>query len=148
MRTPAVLFALFFALSLLGLASPARADWNDGRYNGNGWRNDHHQRRWHDGGDWGRPYRGGQGWNGDGGNWRGRIVISPGWGSPYPPPIYVPSPVYAPRPVYVPPPVYVQPPAPRPYCREYQGDAIINGSGQPFYGTACLQPDGSWRIVN
>jgi hypothetical protein len=34
------------------------------------------------------------------------------------------------------------------YCREYQTTARINGVMQPTYGTACLQPDGTWRIVN
>lgn len=33
------------------------------------------------------------------------------------------------------------------YCREYQSTLIVGGMSQPGYGTACLQPDGSWRIV-
>jgi hypothetical protein len=33
-------------------------------------------------------------------------------------------------------------------CREYQGTAQIGESQQPIYGTACRQPDGTWRIVN
>jgi hypothetical protein len=92
----------------------------------------------------------------------------------YPPPppiVYAPPPVYyvPPPPVYyVPPPpvVYTSPPAvyappppasyaPPPaaptagqYCREYQSTTVIDGKPQPMYGTACLQPDGSWRIVN
>lgn len=33
------------------------------------------------------------------------------------------------------------------YCREYQTQASIGGAIQKFYGTACKQPDGSWRIV-
>ncbi len=32
-------------------------------------------------------------------------------------------------------------------CRVFQGEAVIAGTGQPFYGTACLQPDGAWHIV-
>jgi len=32
-------------------------------------------------------------------------------------------------------------------CREYQSTAVIDGSSQPTYGTACLQPDGTWRVV-
>ncbi len=71
----------------------------------------------------------------------------------YPPPYYyAPAPVYyVPAPAYYPPPgatVPVQPPQPQPYCREYQGNATIDGTNQPFYGTACRQPDGTWRIVN
>jgi hypothetical protein len=33
-------------------------------------------------------------------------------------------------------------------CREFHGDAIINDTGAPFYGTACLEPDGLWHIVS
>ena len=33
-------------------------------------------------------------------------------------------------------------------CREYQANAAIDGRWQQVHGTACLQPDGSWRIVN
>ena len=32
-------------------------------------------------------------------------------------------------------------------CRTFQGDALIAGTSQPFYGSACLQPDGQWHIV-
>jgi len=35
-----------------------------------------------------------------------------------------------------------------PYCREYRTTAIIAGKKQQVYGTACRQPDGSWRIVS
>jgi hypothetical protein len=60
--------------------------------------------------------------------------------------------------IYYPPPavIYEQPPAvvyapPRrqdQLCREYQSSAVIDGRKQPTYGTACRQPDGSWRIIN
>jgi surface antigen len=33
------------------------------------------------------------------------------------------------------------------YCREFQNEVIINGRVEQAYGTACRQPDGSWRIV-
>jgi surface antigen len=33
-------------------------------------------------------------------------------------------------------------------CREYQLTVTIAGRPQPAWGTACRQPDGSWRIVN
>ena len=33
------------------------------------------------------------------------------------------------------------------YCREYQTIATINGEQQKMYGTACRQPDGSWKAV-
>jgi len=38
--------------------------------------------------------------------------------------------------------------AAQPYCREYQGSGTIGGKPQVSYGTACLQPDGSWKIVS
>jgi surface antigen len=33
-------------------------------------------------------------------------------------------------------------------CREYTVDAIIGGRVEQVYGTACRQPDGSWRVSN
>ena len=88
-----------------------------------------------------------------------RVFVGVGIGVPaypayyYPPPpvYYVPPPVYyAPPPpvvVYQPPaPVYAAP-APAPSnCRTYNGDATIDASGRPFYGTACLGADGRWHI--
>ena len=89
-----------------------------------------------------------------------RTFVSVGVGLPL---FYAPPPVvYAPPPVvYAPPPVvYAPAPAPAAYapapaaapatqtCREYQSTIQVNGQPQQSYGTACLQPDGSWRIVN
>ncbi len=34
------------------------------------------------------------------------------------------------------------------YCREYQQTVMIGGKTETAYGTACRQPDGSWKIVN
>lgn len=31
-------------------------------------------------------------------------------------------------------------------CREFQQDVTIGGKTEQAYGTACLQPDGSWKI--
>ena len=76
-----------------------------------------------------------------------------------PPPVY-----YAPPPpvVYAPPPVVYAPsgavvsasPASDAYvasngqtCRQYQTTINVGGVPQASYGTACLQPDGTWRIV-
>ena len=73
----------------------------------------------------------------------------------YPPPYYYAPPpvVYAPPPPIAPP--VVAQPTSEPYttgtgqtCREYQTTVTVNGQPQPSHGTACLQPDGSWRIVN
>jgi surface antigen len=34
------------------------------------------------------------------------------------------------------------------YCREYQQTIYVGGKQQSGYGTACQQPDGSWKVVN
>jgi len=84
----------------------------------------------------------------------------PGYYYAPPPPVYYAPPpvVYAPPPVVVyqpPAPVYTAPapvytaPAPAQTssnCRTYNGDATIDASGKPFYGTACQGPDGRWHI--
>jgi surface antigen len=33
------------------------------------------------------------------------------------------------------------------YCREFQNNVVIGGKREEAYGTACRQPDGSWKIV-
>lgn len=69
------------------------------------------------------------------------------WGPPY----YAPAYYYPPPVVYAPPPpaYYYPPPQPAaPACRDFQGDATIDGRGTPFYGRACLQADGRWHIVS
>lgn len=33
------------------------------------------------------------------------------------------------------------------YCREYQSTVNVGGKTEQAYGTACRQPDGSWKIV-
>ncbi len=34
------------------------------------------------------------------------------------------------------------------HCREFQHTVFIGGKAEKGYGTACLQPDGSWRLLN
>ena len=34
------------------------------------------------------------------------------------------------------------------YCREYQTTITVGGKTEQAYGTACRQPDGSWKVVN
>lgn len=34
------------------------------------------------------------------------------------------------------------------YCREFQQTIVVGGQTENAYGTACRQPDGSWKIVN
>jgi len=65
---------------------------------------------------------------------------------PPPPVVYVPvprGPAIAAQPAS---PVYQTPQGQ--YCREYQGTLNIGGQPQPSYGTACLQPDGTWKLMN
>ena len=33
------------------------------------------------------------------------------------------------------------------YCREYQTTVTVGGKTEDAFGTACQQPDGSWKIV-
>jgi surface antigen len=34
------------------------------------------------------------------------------------------------------------------YCREFQQSITVGGQTQDAYGTACRQPDGTWKIVS
>ena len=34
------------------------------------------------------------------------------------------------------------------YCREYQTTVTVGGETQDAFGTACQQPDGSWKITS
>ena len=91
----------------------------------------------------------------------GHVFVGLGFGFPgyyYPPPYYY-APAYYPPAYYYPPPAAYYPPAyapdqqqqpsaPSSQCRQYNGDATIDGANQPFYGTACLGADGRWHIVN
>lgn len=82
---------------------------------------------------------------------RRRVIIAP------PPNVIYVAP---PQVIYMPAPAPSAPPIPANavspvyqdrtghYCREYQANIVVNGRSQPSYGTACLQPDGTWRIVN
>lgn len=35
-----------------------------------------------------------------------------------------------------------------PYLREYQSTVVVGGRNVPAYGTACYQPDGSWKLIS
>jgi hypothetical protein len=74
----------------------------------------------------------------------GAILAAP----PAPRYYYPPAVTYAPPPAYLPPPSYGASSYESGYCREYQRNIYIGGTVQRSYGTACLQPDGSWRTVN
>jgi hypothetical protein len=93
-----------------------------------------------------------------------RVILGFGLGFPlfapaYPPPapVYYPPPTYyvpppPPPAAYYPPPAAVAPaPVPAPssaQCRPYSATAIIDGQAREATGTACLEPDGTWHIVN
>ncbi len=34
------------------------------------------------------------------------------------------------------------------YCREFQSEITVGGEREKGFGTACRQPDGSWKIVS
>lgn len=69
---------------------------------------------------------------------------SPAYYPAYPAPAYYPPPAVA----YAPPPAYVEsPPPPEQQCREYTATSVIGGRPQQVVGTACLQADGTWRII-
>jgi hypothetical protein len=63
------------------------------------------------------------------------IVVAP-YPRVYPAPVY-PAPAYGYGAAGVP-----------SYCREFRTTININGMIQPAWGTACLQPDGTWRFVD
>lgn len=111
-------------------------------------------------GHWGGGYRGGHHHGGDSFH-LGLGFVFPiysygySYGYPYGYPYYGPPPVYPAPPDQLPPTTssYDQPsysvseeePA---YCREYTKKIIVDGKEEKAYGTACLQDDGSWRIMN
>jgi hypothetical protein len=93
----------------------------------------------------------------------GLPLFGPAYAAPvYYPPAYYPPYAYAPAyyappapAYYAQPQSYVQPQSYAPagasasrQCREYNTTTVIDGAPQQTVGTACLQPDGTWRIVN
>lgn len=45
-------------------------------------------------------------------------------------------------------PATYQPTVQNGYCREYTNRVVVGNRTQESYGTACLQPDGSWKIID
>jgi len=78
----------------------------------------------------------------------------PAYYAPPPPSYGAPPPGYSgPPPGYTAPPPTASgpPPGPAPAsanCRDYQSQTVIAGQTQQIHGTACQQPDGTWRIMN
>jgi hypothetical protein len=63
------------------------------------------------------------------------------------------APVFAPVPValypFSPYPSYLYAPLESyPGCYEYQTTIVVNGQLAPAWGMACLQPSGTWRLLN
>jgi len=108
-------------------------DWDD-RWDDrwrHAWRHDRWDRRW-----WGhrayRPYDGYAGYgygHGHGHSGFGTFFRLPlgTFGAPPPPPRVV-------APSALP-------------CVEYNGDAVVDATGEPFFGVACLGADGRWHIA-
>ncbi len=74
------------------------------------------------------------------------VVVAP-YPGVYPAPVYpgsvYPGSAYS-APVYSAPAYGAGVPS---YCREFRTTINVNGTLQPAWGTACLQPDGTWRFV-
>ncbi len=148
-----VLKASLLALPLLfGIASSAHADsFSFSVSDGRGWGGDH--RAWNHG--WG-PHHG----------WRPHHYYERGYGAVViEEPGYYEAPYYEERYVAAPPVVYQDvPPLPAAmhatqtsdtytddegrYCREFQSTIKVGKKYEPAYGTACMQPDGSWQVVH
>jgi hypothetical protein len=131
MRYTLILSAL--ALSLLASNAAQAGDWRDHR----GDRHDRYDR-------YDRHDRRDNHWRRD---------RSPSWSFNYV--VTSPRPVYyypaAPTTNYYYTPVaynYSLPKASQGYCREYTGPIRVGGRVQQGYGTACLQPDGSWQMID
>jgi len=137
-------------LALTAMPQPASADSFSFGYSSGPW----HARPWYDreyrhqhrhshyvyrGGYWGPPA------------YRPRVVILEpprhGYYVPPPPMVYAPAPYGGPNISALPAsPVYQTQNGQ--YCREYQATVTVNGTPQASYGTACMMPDGAWRVVN
>jgi hypothetical protein len=148
---------LLAGLLAVPLAQPSFADDHHDHGRSDHHEQEHHETRGPNGGrfdhrfadrDWDH-WRGGHWFHGrhedrDGWWWviGGSWYFYPAPTYPYPDPATLPA-IAAPTPATV-----VPAPAPSQTCREYHGDAIINDTNQPFYGTACLESDGQWHIVS
>lgn len=74
-------------------------------------------------------------------NWGLSLSLPLYFGPRYAPP---PAPVLVPAPQ----PASRQPPAGCLQVREYQTEVVIDGQTVPAWGQACLQADGSWKIIS
>lgn len=67
-----------------------------------------------------------------------------------PPTVYAPSPsgYYSQQPIEAVPASDVYRTSSGQYCREYQSTIRVGGRIEQGYGTACMSPDGTWRVVD
>jgi len=157
--------AMLLAAALLAGATSAWAGGhrNHGPYHGHGGQHAHSSFRWGVGWTYPAPYWGGypyypapRPYYGPGG---GLVSIGYGtgghhssWGVGLSFPLYL-GPRYAPAPAVVVPAAQTVQAAPRQarsdclQLREYQTEIVVGGRTVPAYGSACLQPDGSWKKV-
>lgn len=69
-------------------------------------------------------------------------------GGPGPGGVYATGADYGAEPLYAPTPAPKPQAAPgKPYCREFQRKLAVGERPERAYGVACLQPDGSWKVV-
>lgn len=147
----------FAALLATALLAGTTSAWAGGRHH-----YPHHGYRGHSGFSWGLsigyPYWGG--WPPAygpvyGPPYGGAIAIGygggyrSGWGVGLSLPLYI-GPRYAPAPIAIPAarPAPRQAPAGCLQMREYQTEIVVDGRAVPAYGQACLQADGSWKMVS
>jgi hypothetical protein len=155
MKAPFAVATLFAIAAGIALAPPARADSYSFSYSSGGW----HSRPWYGPGRhhhgpprhyhsyhysyWDRPYYGPPAYR------PSVVVVQPppvAYYSAPPPVVYAPSPYGGQLSAVPASPVFRT--TNGQYCREYQAGVTVNGVMQPSYGTACLMPDGAWRVVN
>lgn len=142
MTTPFLKRGLGALLAGLALLGPAGALADPPHYGppGHHWRHGHYPGPYYD------PYFRDR-WHPRPRAWGPAIVVEPGYlAAPPPAVIYVPVPRVQ-QPVQAIPASPVYQLSDGRYCREYQTTITVEGRQQPSYGTACLEPDGAWRIV-
>ena len=129
--------AVIAALSFANSAAQASPRWDE-----------HHDHEWHRGYD---PHvehwRSGHWYNGHHEGRHGWWWIAGGVWYWYPKPIYPYPQPYA-FPGVAPQEPAVAPPPQQSHCREFQDTIVVDGKKQKAYGTACLQPDGSWKVID
>lgn len=143
-RKSAAVLALGLLVGVMGMSAPAPAHaegyfsisvGNGPAYYGHhdGWRREHRERERWEHRHWDRPYYGPH-------YSHSRIVYVAPYTSGFNDVYEVPN-VAQQQITY-------NAPAPEPYCREYQSDVRVGNRIEHGYGTACQQPDGSWKRMD